>query len=57
MEKQALPGFILMLSTELSSARFLTESVSCTITGQSPQTFFMAKSLSKCLRGLEKYSK
>lgn len=57
MEKLALMGSILMLSMKLSPARFLAGSLPCMIAGQSPKVFFMAKSLSKHLRGLEKNSK
>ena len=45
-----------MLSEEVSPARFLAESVS-SITGQSPEACFMAKSLSKCLNNLEEMFK
>lgn len=57
MEKLCLLGFILMLPVEFLPARFPADRVSCTISGQSLQTFFMAKYLSKHMTELEKNSK
>lgn len=57
MKKFCFLGFILMLPVEFFPARFPADSVSYTVSGQSPQTFSMAKYLSEQLTELEKNSK